>query len=253
MKKKLFFVFLTLQVSIGIAQNTSNLNNGIGYLSYGINRFSAQKIISNYPKRNDIRIFSQPTYALSVEFNYRKKIKKYWFYTYGVRLATLPNDRSVDFDADVTVNGFPFDDHSRFSVPYISLKGGIARQFFKNNWLSINQTLGGNFIYLPSGFYNDAITSLSSGQEVVYYRSKGRFNPNGLPFFSLFSETDFTFKVRENKYLKINFLFEVANKDAVKSNYSFFTKTEELTGTITRRFNQIGVNLSYYSIKNKKK
>ena len=253
MKNKLVFLFLIIQISIGEAQNSDNQSNGIGYLSYGINLFSAQKIVSNYPQRNNIRIFSQPAYALSIEFNYWKKIKHYWFYTYGVRLATLPNDRSVDFDAGVTVNGFPFDDHSRFSVPYISLKGGIARQFFKNNWLSINQTLGSNFIYLPSGFYNDAITSLSSGQEVIYYRSKGRFNPNGLPFFSLFSETDFTFKVKQDKYLKINFLFEVANKDAVKSNYSFFTKTEELTGTITRRFNQIGVNFSYFSIKSKKR
>jgi hypothetical protein len=257
MKKLSFFILLNLSFWTTLkSQTTTNQadENESGWaFSGGLHFFTAQVIKPNYALVSGINIYSKPTFAPAFDVTRIFKLKKKWSYSVGLRLAYLPTNQGFDVAENITRDNLAFDDYSKGILPYAALKGLVGYKILKKNKFSVVQSLGTSLVLIPRGFANHAISSVSSGVEVPYYQSKGYYNPNGLPFFSLLTETALMYQPHERQKWFLNVSFELAPKDAIASNYTFFSVKGELKGTITRRYQQMGIHLGGFFAINKKK
>ena len=256
MKKTLSIcLFYLISFNIIISQTIvkDTLNTRLWSITGGIHLFTKQIVKPNYEPLAGLKIYSKPTYDFDLEITRYIKLKKNWSSSLGFRLGYLSSDVGVDIAENITRDSYAFDDYGKGSLPYVAIKGLVNVKVFEKNKLSIQQSLGSSFVLIPHGFANYSISSLSSGILVPYYISKGFYNPNSLPFFSALSETSLICTKKGEKKWILSLSFEIAPKDAIVSNYTFYTKTTELKGTMTRRYQQMGLEFGWFWTTKKRK
>jgi hypothetical protein len=219
----------------------------------GVHFFTKQIVRPNYQPLAGLNIYSKPTFDYALEVTRFFKLKKNWSSSIGFRSGFMPSNQGVDIAENITRNGFAFDDYDKGRLPYVAFKGLVNLKIWEKKRLSIQQSLGSSFVLVPHGYANYSIISISTGTEVPYLISKGFYNPNSRPFLSGLSETSLICTKRGEKKWTLNLSFEIAPKDVIQSNYVFYTKTEELKGTITRRYQQMGLEFGWFWTTKKKK
>ncbi len=255
MKKLVIIIFFDLICLIVIQAQTTIKTSDVNSwtITGGVHVFTKQIVRPNYEPIRGLSIYSKPTTDYSLEvtrlFNLKGKLSS----SLGLRLGNIPYNQGLNIAENITRDGLAYDTNYKNRLPYIALKGLINISIWGKKRLTIMQQLGSAFVLVPHAFANYDIASLSSGSIVPYYISKGVYNPNRLPFFSALSETSLIYtKGGEKKWL-LSVSFEVAPKTVIESNYIFYSKTEELKGTITRRYQQLGVHFGWFWTTKKKR
>jgi hypothetical protein len=247
-----FYFLFGLGLKAQIVSKTDSVN--LWKMTLGVHVFTKQKVGQNYEPVPGLRIYSRPTYDFAMELTRFIKLNTKISSSIGFRLGLMPSNQGVDIAENITRNGYAFDDYNKHSLPYLAFKGLVNFNLWHKDKFSIVQSIGSSFVLVPRGFSNYDIISLSSGVEVPYYRSKGLYNPTNLPFFSALSETSLICTKKGEKKWILSLSFEVAPKDVIASEYIFYSTKGELKGTMTRRYQQIGIHYGwFFTLKKKRK
>jgi hypothetical protein len=255
MEKALLIILINLVNAAGVqAQSSTISKDGRGWLiSAGVHYFPKQTVTPNYEAVQGLTIYSLPTKASAFEVTRFLKSKGRFSTSIGLRLAQMPSDAGLDIAKDITQNGYIIKDYYKNSLPYATIKGLLNLRLFNISRFEIVQSIGTSLVLIPRGFANLQIKSFSSGSLVYYYVSKGAYNPSGVPFFSLLGQTSVIYTANKRQKWFLNASYEISPRNAIISNYTFFTKTNELKGTITRHYQHFGIQLGFFwAMKNKK-
>ena len=256
MKKLLLLIFFTtISLVVLKSQIKSDIDTlKIWKLTGGIHSFTKEIVKPNYEPVQGLRIYSKPAYVFSLEISRYFKLKKNLTSSLGLRVGSLPSNVGLDVTKNITQDNLAFDTYSNVSLPYWALMGLIHFKIFENSKFVAMQSIGSSLVLVPKGFANYGVSSSSSGINIPYFESKGFYNPNGRPFFSLLSETSFIYTNKGEKKWLFSLAFELAPKDIIVSDYTFYSNKGELKGTLTRRYQQMSLHFGWFwTLKKKKK
>ncbi len=246
-----FYFLLVLGLKAQIISKTDSTN--LWKMTLGVHVFSKQKVVQNYEPVPGLRIYSRPTYGFAMELTRFIRLNTKLSSSIGLRIGLMPSDVSLNIAENITRNGLSYDTRNKHSLPYLAFKGLVNFNLWHKDKFSIVQSIGSSFVLVPRGFSNYDIISLSSGVEVPYYSSIGLYNPTNLPFFSALSETSLICTKKGEKKWILSLSLELAPKDVIASEYIFYSTKGELKGTMTRRYQQVGIHYGWFFILKKKR
>jgi hypothetical protein len=250
----LLLLFATNSVAVLKSQIKSDIDTlKVWKLTGGVHFFTKEIVKPNYEPVQGLTIYSKPAYDLSLEITRYFKLKKNLNSSLGLRVAYLPSNVGLDVIKNITRDNLAFDTYSKASLPYYALMGLVHFKVLENTKFTVIQSVGTSFVLVPKGFADYGISSSSSGTNIPYFDSKGFYNPNSLPFFSFLSETSLIYTKNGEKKWLLSLSFEFAPKDIIVSDYTFYSNKGELKGTLTRKYQQMGLQFGWFWTLKKRK